>query len=147
MRNFVKLAVVVGLACASTVAFAADDPIADRKAMMKSVGAATGASAAMVKGQAPFDARVAMLALRTMNAVALGYAGKFPEGSESGGKTTASPKIWEDSAGFAAAIAKFEADTAAALAAPAADVDAFKAQFGAVAANCAACHETYRVKK
>lgn len=147
MKSFIKLAVVASLAGVSTMAFAAGDPIAERKAMMKSVGAATGASAAMVKGQADFDPRVAMLALRTMNAVALGYAGKFPVGSESGGKTTASPKIWEDSAGFAAAVAKFEADTAAALAAPAADLDAFKAQFGSVAANCSACHETYRVKK
>lgn len=146
MKNIIKLAVVAGLASASTMAFAAGDPIAERKAMMKSVGAATGASAAMVKGQAEFDPRVAMLALRTMNAVALGYGDKFPEGSESGGKTTAAPKIWEDSAGFAAAIAKFEADTAAALAAPAGDLDSFKAQFGAIAANCSACHQDYRVK-
>lgn len=147
MKNVLKLAVVLGLAGASTMAFAAGDPIAERKAMMKSVGAATGASAAMVKGQAEFDPRVAMLALRTMNAVALGFADKFPAGSETGGKTTAAPKIWEDSAGFAAAVAKFEADTAAAAAAPATDLDGFKAQFGAVAANCSACHETYRVKK
>lgn len=146
MKSFIKLAVVASLAGVSTMAFAAGDPIAERKAMMKSVGAATGASAAMVKGQADFDPRVAMLALRTMNAVALGFSAKFPEGSESGGKTTASPKIWEDSAGFAAAVAKFEADTAAALAAPAGDIDAFKAQFGAVAANCSSCHQDYRVK-
>lgn len=143
MKNVVKLAFIVGLASASTLAYAAGDPIADRKAMMKSVGAATGASAAMMKGQADFDARVAMLALRTMNAVALGYGSKFPEGSETG-DTKAKATIWSDSEGFTAALAKFEADTAAALAAPAADLDAFKAQFGMVAANCKACHETYR---
>ena len=142
MKNLLKLTIVMGLAGASTLAYAAGDPIADRKAMMKSVGAATGASAAMVKGQAEFDPRVAMLALRTMNAVALGYGSKFPEGST--GDTKAKDTIWSDPDGFAAAIAKFEADTSAALAAPATDLDAFKAQFGMVAANCAACHETYR---
>lgn len=143
MKNVLKLAIVVGLASASTFAYAAGDPIAERKAMMKSVGAATGAAAAMVKGQADFDARVAMLALRTMNAVALGYGSKFPEGSETG-DTKAKATIWSDADGFAAAIAKWEADTSAALAAPAADLDAFKAQFGMVAANCGTCHQTYR---
>lgn len=143
MKNLLKLAVVAGLASASTLAFAAGDPIAERKAMMKSVGAATGAAAAMVKGQAEFDARVAMLALRTMNAVALGYGEKFPEGSDTG-DTKAKATIWSDADGFAAAVAKFEADTASALAAPAKDLDTFKGQFGMVAANCGSCHETYR---
>lgn len=143
MKNVLKLGIVMGLAGASTLAYAAGDPIAERKAMMKSVGAATGAAAAMVKGQAEFDPRVAMLALRTMNAVSLGYGSKFPEGSDTG-DTKAKATIWSDPDGFAAAIAKFEADTSAALAAPATDLDAFKAQFGMVAANCAACHETYR---
>ncbi len=68
----------------------------------------------------------------------------FPAGSDSG-DTKASPKIWEDMAGFKAAEDKFEADVAAALAAPAQDLDAFKAQFGAIAANCGACHQTYRL--
>lgn len=143
MKNVLKLALVVGLASASTLAYAAGDPIAERQAMMKSVGAATGAAAAMVKGKTEFDARVAMLALRTMNAVSLGYGSKFPEGSDTG-DTKAKATIWSDPDGFAAAIAKLEADTSAALAAPATDLDAFKAQFGMVAANCAACHETYR---
>ncbi|MEM6665820.1 MAG: hypothetical protein AAF638_05390 [Pseudomonadota bacterium] len=49
---------------------------------MKDVGAATGAAAAMVRGQAPLDARVAQLALRTMNAAAYGYIYLFPEGSQ-----------------------------------------------------------------
>lgn len=143
MKNVLKLALLAGLASASTFAFAAGDPIAERKAMMKSVGAAAGASGAMMKGQTEFDPRVAMLALRTMNAVALGYGSKFPDGSDSG-DTKAAASIWSDPDGYAAAIAKFEADTAAALSAPAADLDAFKAQFGMVAANCGACHQTYR---
>lgn len=140
------LAMAAGLAL-SSVAQAADDPIATRKAVMKHVGKSTGALGAIMKGEADFDPRVAELAFRTMNGAALTFANFFPEGSQSGGETTAAPKIWEDSAGFAAAVAKFEADTAAAIAAAPADLDAFKGTFGKVAANCKSCHEAYRVKK
>jgi len=37
--------------------------------------------------------------------------------------------------------------TAAAVAAPAQDIDALKAQVGTIGQTCGACHETYRVKK
>lgn len=125
----------------------ADDPIAARKAIMQNVGAATGAGAAMVKGEAEFNAVTAALVLRTMNAAALGFGELFPEGSESGGKTTAAPSIWDDRAGFDMVLAKFQSDTAAGIAAKPADLDAFKAAFGAATMNCAACHQDYRVKR
>lgn len=146
MKNIWKVAVVLGLASASSLAYSAGNPIAERKAMMKSSGAAAGAAAAMIKGSTPFDPRVVLLAYRTMNAVALGYGSKFPAGSEGSGPSKASPKVWEDPEGFAAALAKFQADTAAAIEAPATDIDAFKAQFGQVASNCSSCHESYRIK-
>ncbi len=145
MKKIFKLAVVLGLTSASGLAYSAGDPIAERKAMMKNVGASAGAAAAMIKGNTPFDPRVALLAFRTMNAVSLGYGSKFPAGAESGGESKAGPKIWEDPDGFAAAVAKLQADTAAAIAAPATDLDAFKAQFAQVASNCSSCHETYRI--
>ena len=146
-----KLKILVGMALAlstvGTAAIAAEDPIATRKAMMQNVGAATGAGAAMVKGEAEFNAATAELVLRTMNTAALGIGELFPAGSETGGKSTASPKIWEDRAGFDTAMAKFAADTAAGIKAKPADLDAFKAAFGAAAANCGACHKAYRIKK
>ena len=46
-----------------------------------------------------------------------------------------------------AAIEKFRADTAAAVAADPQDVETFRAQFGTVASNCGGCHQTFRVKK
>ena len=54
----------------------------------------------MMKGEAEFNAVAAELILRTMNTAALGFDELFPAGSETGGETTASPKIWEDRAGF-----------------------------------------------
>ena len=107
------------LALAGTAAFA--DPIADRQAIMKSNGKAAGALAPIVKGEKPFDAAVVLAALTTLNenAQKIDVAVLFPAGSETGGKTTASPKIWEDMAGFQAKVDKFKADTASAAAAPA----------------------------
>ena len=140
------LAAALITATSAPIATAADDPIAVRQAIMKNVGATTKAGGAMVKGEAEFDAVAAELVLRTMNAAALGFGEFFPEGSETGGKTTASAKIWEDMAGFKAAIAKFEQDTASGIAAKPADLASFKAAFGAAAANCGSCHQAYRKK-
>ena len=145
--TFRKLAIAVGaVSLVATYAFA-QDPIQTRQAAMKSVGGAAKQAGEMLKGEKPYDAEVALAALTKMNEVATVFADYFPEGSETGGDTTASPKIWEDMAGFQAAVAKFEADTAAAVAAAPADLDAFKTAFGAVGANCGTCHKAYRVSK
>lgn len=147
-----KLKLMLAAACVAAtagapMAVAADDPIATRKAMMKNVGAATGVGGAMMKGEMEFNAVAAELVLRTMNTAALGFGELFPAGSESGGDSTAAPSIWEDRAGFDAAVAKFAADTASGIAAKPANLDAFKAAFGAAASNCGSCHKAYRVKK
>ena len=122
------------------------DPVADREAVMKANGKAVGALVPIVKGEAPFDAAAVAAGLAVLNesAKAIDTAALFPEGvaGESG-----SPKIWEDKAGFIAAMDKFKADAAAAAAAPAADLAAFQAQFGTVTQNCSSCHEVYRIKK
>jgi len=127
--------------------FSADDPIAARKAIMKNVGAATGAGGQMLKGELEFNAAAAELLLRTMNTAALGFGELFPEGSETGGESTASPKIWEDRAGFDAALAKFQTDTATGVAAKPADIEAFKTAFGAATQNCGTCHKAFRIAK
>ncbi len=137
---------ISALALAGTAALA--DPIADRKALMKANGKAAGALSAIVKGEQPFDAAAVMAALTTINenAQKIDTATLFPAGSDKG-DTTASPKIWEDMAGFQAKMDKFKADAAAAAAAPPQDVEALKATLGAVGGNCGGCHETFRIKK
>lgn len=144
---FSKLAISLSAVLIAVSAAYAQDPISDRQKAMKMVGAAAKASSEMIKGEKPFDAAVALESFQTMNDVAKDFVSLFPEGSETGGDTEASPKIWEDRAGFEAAVAKFEADSAEAIAAAPSDLDAFKASFGKVAANCGACHKAYRVSK
>lgn len=138
---------ISAIALASTAAMA--DPIADRQALMKANGKAAGVLAPIVKGEKPFDAEAVMAALKTLeeNADKLDVAKLFPAGSDKGGDTTASPKIWEATADFQAKVEKFQADTAAALAAAPKDVSELKTQFGMIGASCGGCHESFRIKK
>lgn len=150
--------IIIGAAIAALMAtgfaYAAGhgDAINQRKAAMKEVGGAMGAMGKMAKGEMDFDAAVVLASLEKMNEVSKVYGDYFPAGSETGmdseGKeTTAAPKIWEDMDGFKAAIAKFEGDTAAAMAAAPQSVEELGPVLGAVGGNCKACHETFRVKK
>jgi cytochrome c556 len=137
---------VAALALATTAAFA--DVIADRQAVMKENAKQVGTLVKMVKGETPFDAAAVVAALTALNdnVQKIDVAASFPAGSDQG-DTTASPKIWEDLAGFQAQVDKFKAVTAAAVASPAVDVDALKAQVGTIGQTCGTCHEAFRVKK
>ncbi|MGH6763056.1 MAG: c-type cytochrome [Phyllobacterium sp.] len=142
------LAILAFAAFATAPLTASADAIADRQALMKDTGAAVKTIAPIAQGKADFDAAVVLAALTKINenAQKLDFATHYPAGSDKG-DTEASPKIWEDPAGFEAALAKYKKDAAAAVAANPQDIDSFKAQFGVVAANCGACHETFRIKK
>jgi len=130
-----------------TAAQAADDPIATRKALMKTVGVSIKASVPMIRGKVPYDAVKAELAMRAINAVATGIGNFYPDGSQTGGKTSASPKIWSDRAGYTALRKEMADASAAAMVAAKAGEGPFKAAFGKVGATCKKCHKAYRVKK
>ncbi|MCR4265315.1 cytochrome c [Nitratireductor sp. ZSWI3] len=145
-----KLALVISALClsVSTVA-AADDPVAVRKAIMDANAASAGLAGAMMKGELEYNPAIAKAALLTLNASAKSFGDYFPEGSDNG-RTTASPKIWQDEAAFQQALDKYMADTSAAVVAAGkdgpADLDAFKAAVGPVLGNCRSCHENFRVQ-
>ena len=143
-----KRLILAASAFALTLSIVHADPIEDREALMKSFGKAVGALVPIAKGEKAFDAAEVHAGLVALNTEVqkLDVAALFPEGSTNA-ESTASPKIWEDMAGFQKAADKFKADAAAAAAAPPADLAAFQATFGTVTGNCGACHETYRIKK
>lgn len=147
--HFMKKLILAVSALALVGSAAWADPVADRQAIMKANGQAVRVIAPMVKGEKPFDAAAALDALEMLNrdAQKIDVAALFPEGSATGDKTEASPKIWEDMAGFQEKVDKFKADAAEAVAAAPADLGALRAAFGKVAANCGGCHETFRIKK
>ena len=144
-------AAVMSLAAASVAAVAAEgNPVADRKAVMQSVGAAAGLGGGMMKGEIAYTPAAGKAAIATMNAAGHTFGALFPEGSDVAANTTAAPKIWEDRAGFDAELAKFSGAAHAAADASGkegpADVEAFKASFAPILGTCKSCHEGYRVK-
>lgn len=143
MIRTVLVAAVLGLGVTAVLAQA--DPITERRNAMKAVGAATRDGAAMAKGEAPFDVAKAQAIFKTYIDSSKKMPGLYPDNSKTGGETTAAPKIWEDQAGFKAALVKFE--TASAAGAAVTDLAGFRTAFGGATQNCGTCHEVYRIKK
>ncbi|MER9327635.1 cytochrome c [Mesorhizobium sp. M0152] len=142
-----KLVIAISmLALAGSAAFA--DPMLDRQALMKERGKIVGGLSKVVKGEEPFDAAAVLTTLQALQANAEKFDADalFPAGSDTG-DTTASPKIWQDMAGFKATADKYLADVKAAVAAAPADIDALKSQINIIGGDCGTCHQTYRVKK
>ncbi len=142
-----KFFAFVAAALAISVAGAAAEPIADRKANMKERGGVMRVLAPVAQGKQPFDSATILDALEKLNAsaqAATDVATLYPAGTETG-DTKAGPKIWSDADGFKAASDKFAAAAAAAVEAAPQDLESFRAAFGPVAAGCGTCHEAYRL--
>jgi cytochrome c556 len=140
------VAVVAAVAFGATAVVAQQDPIAARKAIMKSNGAAMGALVKMNKGEEPFDLATAKKSFAAFEDAAAKMPALYPENSKTGGETSAAPKIWEDMADFKAKFVKFGEDAKAANASVK-DLDSLKAAMAGIGRNCGGCHEVYRVKK
>ncbi|MER2508012.1 cytochrome c [Amaricoccus sp.] len=147
-RHVLTLGLVAAL---SVPALAAEDPIAVRQKLMESNGASAAVAGGMMKGEIPYSPTVGKAAIFSLAATAAAFGSFFPEGTLDPAKSEASPKVWEDAAGFQAEIAKFVAATTAAREASGragpADLDAFKAAMGPVMGTCKSCHEGFRVDK
>ena len=144
MRRLIFALVAVASTAVSTAAFGLmDDPITTRKNLMQSNGASMGAAQAMLKGEIPFDARVAMAALQNFESVGYSFGDYFPPGSDQG-DTRASPKIWEEMAEFQQYIADFRQNAADAIAAKPATLEAFQTAMDSIGKNCQTCHQEFR---
>lgn len=140
---FIAGAVGVG----ATVAALAG-PIEDRQELMESVGKSMKVAVPMAKGEAPFDASAAKEAMQTINEVPDKFVKLFPEGTQEGGETEASPKIWENMSDFMAKAEALEKASAEAMEAADKGQEAFKtAVFESLAKACKSCHDAYRIKK
>lgn len=120
--------------------------IEQRIGLMRDVGGATRTGVQMAREQAPFDVEAARDVLRTYASVAERMPALFPEGSETGGGTSASPEIWRDRAGFETRFAEWGGAAAGAVDGVT-DLESFRAAFTPLANACGACHEVYRVRR
>lgn len=135
------------VAIATTAAFGVGDPIEVRQKIMTSVGASSGLLFRTVRGELDFNDRAVRAALAALQAASATIGDYFPEGSETGGQTCASPKIWEDRPGFDAIVAKFVERSSAAFSARPTDVETLKAATDPVFELCGECHKVYRAKE
>jgi cytochrome c556 len=143
IRSILVVAVLaIGVAAVS----AQSDPIAARRALMKTNGDQAKIASAMLKGDAPFDLTKAKAALASFQEAGEKAPALFPDDSKTGGETAALPKIWEDKADFNARLAKLAADAKAADG-TVTDLNSFKAAMGIIGKECGGCHEIYRAKK
>jgi len=133
----------VTLAIGITTVLAQGDPIAERRRIMKNVGAATRTGTQFVKGEAPFDLGKAKEVLQVYAEAAGKTHEYFPDTSKTDGETTASPKIWENQEDFRA---RFDAWAKDIEKAETKDLDTFKASFTALTKSCGSCHQAYRIK-
>ena len=127
---------------------AQQDAVKEVQTLMKGNGRNAGAVAAIVKGEKPYDQATIDAALAQFEDTAKKLPALFPDsakGLKPDGDFSASPKIWEDKAGFAAKIASFAAAVSEAKA-KIKDADTLKANFPAVGKECGGCHEGFRLK-
>lgn len=147
MRNARLIAATLAATLIAAPVLAQDNPIKARQALMELNGKDAKAGGDMLKGAAPFNAAKAKAIFISMNDVANKYGALFPANSKTGFDTEAAPAIWTKPAEFKAAVAKFQADTSAAMKVDVSTQAAFGQQFGKVTANCKSCHESFRIKK
>jgi cytochrome c556 len=137
---------IAGAALALSVSSVlAADVIAERQALMKANGKATGPIVAIMKG-GPFDLAAVQSALKTYIDASQKAPALFPDDSKTGEDTAALPEIWQNKKDFDDRLAKLGADATDALD-KIKDEASFKAVMPGVLKDCGGCHETYRAKK
>jgi cytochrome c556 len=140
MRTVLGVAV---LAFGTTALVAQTDPIAARKALMKTNGDQNRVATEMLEGKRPFNLDEAKKVFVVFAEAGEKAPALFPDNSKTGGDTAALPPIWENKADFNAKLAKFANESKAAGDATK-DLDTFKIQITEVRKNCGGCHQIYR---
>ncbi len=146
MKTVIAATMLFSMGAGFSAALAADPPQVVRKEMMEHVGKAMGGLVNIVKGKTEYSADTVKASLTTMSETMKTFPDQFPKGSETGHKTEASPKIWENMDDFKAKAAKLQQDADMLLAQLPADKAAVGAAVKTLGADCGACHETYRLK-
>jgi cytochrome c556 len=144
-----RTVVVVGALLLGVGAVAAQqDQVKQTQAMMKGNGKNAGALSAMVKGEKPYDQVTVDAAMAQFEDTASKFPTLFPDsikGLKPDGDYSASPKVWEDKAGFEEHIKSF-AKAVADAKGKITDLDTLKATLPTIGKQCGGCHETYRLK-
>ncbi|ACB93770.1 cytochrome c prime [Beijerinckia indica subsp. indica ATCC 9039] len=129
----------------ATSLLAANDPIAQRKDILKEIGEVTKPVVGMLKGEVPFDRAKVDAALTAYADGIPKLPSLFPDDSKTGGKTEAKARIWDEKPKFEALFKKFGEDVKTTQG-TITDVASLKANFPKVLGDCKSCHDDYREK-
>ena len=144
-----RTVVVVGALLLGVGAVAArQDQVKQTQAQMKGNGKNAGALVAIVKGEKPYDQATVDAALAQFEDTIKKFPTLFPDsikGMKPEGDYYASPKVWDDKAGFDEHIKSF-AKAVADAQGKIKDLDTLKAVLPTIGKQCGGCHETYRIK-
>src|ERR1700759_2266162 len=138
-----RTAVIVGtLLLGIGAVVAQQDALKEAQTTMKANGKNAGALAAMVKGEKPYDQAVVDAAFKQFEDTAKKLPALFPvsmKGMKLEGDYDASPKVWDDKAGFDEHVASF-AKTVDEAKGKIKDLETLKANFPPVGKQCGGCH-------
>lgn len=142
------LAVLAVLPAAASPDTPADEAIAYRQALYKTIGWNFSAMAGMMKGVRSWDDVELKRRAISVAFAALQLDEAFPAGSDDLEKTDALPAIWEEPERFRAQLREFQQASNALRAATAATGDAapVRAAFDRVRRACRDCHDRYRAE-
>jgi cytochrome c556 len=119
-----------------------EDAIKYRQSALFVMGQHFSRVGAMANGRVPYDAAAASANAEIVAEMARLPWSAFGAGTE-GGK--GKPEVWKEAAKFKEHQDKMVAETGKlVVAAKAGTVEALKAQFGATASSCKACHDSFR---
>ena len=130
----------------TSLALADDDPRHVRHEAMEEVRDAAKVIGAMLKGEREYDVEAAQASLDVFDDVSSYFGELFPEGTETGEGTEAAPAIWEDRAGFEAALQKWRDASIAAINADPQTLEEAQPVLGPIFKTCKGCHDTYRLE-
>jgi len=146
MKKLVLAALVAAAALPAAAQFQKpEDAVKYRQSAFTVMGAHFGRLGAMANGRVPFDAAQA-----SANADIVAVMAKLPftafgEGTDKAGNTKAKPEVWSQADKFKAGATKMQDEVAKLqAAAKSGNLDQLKAQFGAAAQSCKACHDNFR---
>ena len=142
---FVAAVLLLGVSAVAAQQDIIDQSHAAMKANGKSLG---GTLSPMARGEKPYDQAVVDAALAQLDEAAKKLPTLYPASIKDVKQTseyTPSPKIWDDKAGFDAAITTF-AKAVTDAKGKIKDLDSLKATLPAIGKSCSGCHETFRVK-
>lgn len=143
LASFALAAACAAISLPAAAQFAKpEDAIKYRQSALFVMGQHFSRVGAMANGRIPYDAAAASANAEIVAEMARLPWTAFGAGTE-GGK--GKPEVWKEAAKFKEHQDKMVAETGKlVVAAKAGTIDALKAQFGATASSCKACHDSFR---